>query len=744
MFKLIALVVSAFSVSAVAQNVDAAASKQDRAAEIPAIYTLPEIVVTATKTEQAPFDVPYAVNAVDAEEARLTGSARSAADALKAVPGVMIQQTSGQQQSPFIRGFTGYRTLFMVDGVRLNNSVFRDGPIQYFSTIDPLSIRAYEVVKGPASTLWGSDAIGGAINALTKRRTDYDRPGLNLNGEVLYRFSSAEHSNIGRVEVSGNRDSKLGFLMGGSLKRFGNLVGGTDTGTQANTGYNERDLDLRVDYHLSEGSTLTLVHQQYTSLDAPRAHRTIFAIPFSGTTPGKLFSRELDQRRALTYLNWESDEVAPQIKKVSATISFQKQTEDQHVVKAAKQLNGGFGPGGAYAAAPDSREEFGWDVGTLGLAVNTKSETPIGTLTYGGDVYRDSISSYQRLYDKNGSLEVTSLQGPIADDSRYTTTGFFVQDQFFVVPKRLEATLGGRYTRVKVHAGKIGDPLEDLATPNPISGLSFDKRWSAVATTARLLLRVDEQWHVFGGTSQGFRAPSLFDLTGDEQARTSEAQVGNTNLEPEKFASFELGVKTQQQNLDAQVSYFYNKIKNMIIRVPTGKYLHDDPTDDAIIEAKNGGHGFIHGVELDGNYRLDAEWVGYGVFTWMDGELSPQFSAADPSKPEVGPTSRLMPTQVTAGLRWTSLSKQYWADASGTLVKTQNKLSFGDKSDTSRIPPGGTPGYALMGVRAGWRVSKAFTATAGLENIANTDYRVHGSGVQGPGRNAVVNVDYKF
>lgn len=742
MFRATLLVMPLLSVSAIAQENGSLIVTNDPAAVT--VATLPVVVVTATKTEESPFNLPYLVNSVDADEARLMKSARTAADALKEIPGVMIQQTAGQQQSPFIRGFTGYRTLFMVDGVRLNNSVFRDGPIQYFSTIDPLSVQSYEVVKGPASTLWGSDAIGGAINALTKKRTDYSQPGLNSNAEVKYRYSTAENSNIGRIEVSGNHGEKLGFLLGGSLKRFGNMVGGADTGTQPNTGYKEHDFDLRLDYELSAATALTFVHQQYTSLDAPRAHRTIFAIPFPGTTPGKLFSRDLDQHRALTYVKIESEKPAAILDMVSATVSYQKQTEDQHVVKAQKQLNGGFGPAGAYAAVPGSREEFGWDVGTLGLNVSAKSRTPIGRLTYGADWYRDSVDSYQSLLDKDGKLDVLSLQGPVADDSSYTTTGFFAQDQFFIVPERLEATLGGRYTRAKVHAGKTGDPLNDLATPNPISGLSFNKDWSAVATTARLMLRVDDQWHLFGGMSQGFRAPSLFDLTGDEQARTSESQIGNTKLEPEKFASYEMGVKTQQQNLVAQASYFYNQIKDMIIRVPTGKYVNDDPTEDAIIEAKNGGNGFIHGIELDGTYTLDAEWISYGNFTWMDGELSPQYSAADPTKPETGPTSRLMPAQATAGLRWSALSKKVWADASATVVKAQDKLSFGDRADTSRIPVGGTPGYKLLGVRAGYRVNKAFTASAGLENMTNADYRVHGSGVQGPGRNLVVNLDYKF
>lgn len=707
------------------------------------VATLPTVFVTATKTEESPLELPYSVDSIDADAAREIKSARSAADALKEIPGVMIQQTAGQQQSPFIRGFTGYRTLFMVDGVRLNNSVFRDGPIQYFSTIDPYSIQSYEVVKGPASTLWGSDAIGGAINALTKRRSDYSKPGLNWDGRAIYRYSTAENSNIGRIEASANQDDKWGLFAGGSLKNFGNVEGGKETGEQNHTGYDEHDFDLRFDYTLSPSTNLTLVHQQYMSLDAPRVHRTIFAIPFPGTTPGKLYSRDLDQNRALTYAKIESENVSPLVDNLSATLSYQKQGEYQHVVKALHQA-GGYGPGGEYSAIPDSREEFGWDVATLGLNVNARSTSAIGTLTYGFDWYRDSVDSYQRLYDKDGVLDVVSLQGPVADNSDYTTTGLFIQDQFFIVPERLEATLGARYTHAKVHAGKVGDPLNDLASPNPISGLTFDENWSATAGTARVTYHVDQQWRMFGGASQGFRAPSLFDLTGDEQARTNEAQIGNTDLSPEKFTSYEIGVKSEQQNLTLQAAYFYTDIKDMIIRVPTGTYVNNDPTEDAIIKAENGGHGFIRGIELEGSYRFERNWLGYGNFTWMDGELAPQYSQADPNTPEKAPTSRLMPTQLILGARWTAADRRMWLDASGMFVQKQDKLSMGDRADTSRIPVGGTPGYNLYGIRAGYKVSQNFTAGAGLENITDKDYRVHGSGLQGPGRNLVLNLDYKF
>ena len=91
--------------------------------------------------------------------------AASVPEALSETPGVLVQQTAHGQGSPYLRGFTGFRTVALVDGIRLNNSTFRDGPNQYWSTIDALAITRLEVVKGPASVMYGSDAVGGTVNA---------------------------------------------------------------------------------------------------------------------------------------------------------------------------------------------------------------------------------------------------------------------------------------------------------------------------------------------------------------------------------------------------------------------------------------------------------------------------------------------------------------------------------------------------------------------------------------------------
>ncbi|MBI4711972.1 MAG: TonB-dependent receptor plug domain-containing protein, partial [Planctomycetes bacterium] len=119
-----------------------------------------EIVVTASRREAKVFDSPYTISVIDSEEIQSRQMSRTTPDILSEEPAVMLQKTSMGQGSPYLRGFTGFRNVFLIDGIRLNNSTFREGPNQYWNTVDPFTIQRLEIVKGPASVLYGSDAIG--------------------------------------------------------------------------------------------------------------------------------------------------------------------------------------------------------------------------------------------------------------------------------------------------------------------------------------------------------------------------------------------------------------------------------------------------------------------------------------------------------------------------------------------------------------------------------------------------------
>jgi len=674
---------------------------------------LAEILVTPTRTKQELFDLPYTARSISATNIQTRKLSRTMPDALKEIPAVMVQKTAHGQGSPYIRGFTGFRTLCLIDGIRLNNSVFRDGPNQYWNTVDPLTIKSLELVQGPGAVLYGSDAIGGTVNALTFNPLNMDVE-RTWQSRGYYRYSTAEHSHTVRAEGRAVMDEKIGVQAGISYKDFGDLTAGAGTGEQPHTGYDELDFDAKMEYLIHPDLRLTLAYQSVDQDGAWRTHKTIFGKSFHGTTVGKEKKRVLDQVRHLTYARVQCSDISSFIDGVDLTLSYHVQSEKQFRIKK-----------------DDTRDRQGFDVDTVGASLQMTSPSGIGDWLYGMEYYRDFVDSFSRKFNTDGSLKSIGIQGPVADDSTYDTVGIYAQDQI-LFGDCVDLILGSRYNYIQTDIHQFKDPATGKAA-------SFSGDWDALVGSARILYRVsdDSRVHLFGGVSQGFRAPNLSDLTRLDTARTDELETPSTNLDPERFITCELGVKGAMNNLLFEAAFFYTDIKDLIVRTPTGRIIDGDTE----VTKKNSGAGFVQGVELNASTRFLDMWTLWGNLTWMEGEVDTFPTSAPEKKRE--PMDRIMPLTGNVGLRVDPWDR-CWLEAVMTAAAKQDKLSTRDQADTQRIPPGGTPGYAVFTIRGGYAITRNLMLSAAVENIANKNYRIHGSGLNEPGRNLVIAVEAVF
>jgi hemoglobin/transferrin/lactoferrin receptor protein len=674
-----------------------------------------QILVTASRIPRDVNSEPRTTYHVNATGRTTCEAVRTTPDRLAGLPSVQVQRTSLGQSSPFLRGFTGFRTLFLIDGIRLNNSVFRDGPNQYWGTVDPFSTEGYDVAMGPSSVLYGRDAIGGAVIA---RPNTTPIAGANPEWErrLLFRGATAERSAIGRAQVSGPLGSQAAFTGGITAKEFGDLRGGQDVGKQKHTGYDEQDYDARIDYTLAPDSQLTFGHQTVNQNDAWRTHKTVFGIDWEGLSKGDDRVHSYDQERDLTYLKHRIDRLNGPVDAMEWSISRQVQAEDLRRVKKDSKI-----------------ETQGFDVTTWGATLQLESKDQVNEWVCGGEYYHDDVDSYLHKYKAGGKLDKIEIQGPVADDASYETAGVFVEDTLHLFGGAVDLVPGLRYTSARADADRVKDPLTGKAT-------SLDGSWDALVGSFRVLypLTANRRQVVFTGVSQGFRAPNLSDLTRFDTARSTEIETPVTDLDPEKFLSYEVGVKSRFSRLTSQATYYYTTIDNMIVRTPTGRII------DGLSEVtkKNSGDGYLQGVEISESLALATEWSAWVTATWMDGEVDayPTSTAAK----QRDTISRLMPPTAEAGLRWTREDGKYWAEVSGKAAAKADQLSADDKRDTQRIPPGGTPGYAVCNLRTGSKVTKSLDLTVALENVLDEDYRIHGSGVNEPGRNLVLTAAYRF
>jgi hemoglobin/transferrin/lactoferrin receptor protein len=342
------------------------------------------------------------------------------------------------------------------------------------------------------------------------------------------------------------------------------------------------------------------------------------------------------------------------------------------------------------------------------------------------------VDSFKNKYNADGSLQSVEIQGPVADDSRYDLLGIYLQDEIDLA-ERLEMILGARYTYAAADANGMEDPVTGDET-------SIDDSWGTAVGSVRFLYGLDEtkNWNLFTGVSQGFRAPNLSDLTRLDTARSNEIETPSPDLDPERFVSYEVGVKTEYEDWSGQVAYYYTDIHDMIVRTPTGNIIDGDSE----VTKKNAGDGYVTGIELGGRYRFHPRFTAFSSFAWMYGEVEGYPTSTAQKKTDV--LDRLMPPMGNVGVRWDAEEMDTWVEALCHFAFKADKLSERDKADTQRIPPGGTPGYAVFHLRGGWDIAKDLTLTAGVENITNEDYRIHGSGQNEPGRSIVLGVNWRF
>jgi hemoglobin/transferrin/lactoferrin receptor protein len=344
------------------------------------------------------------------------------------------------------------------------------------------------------------------------------------------------------------------------------------------------------------------------------------------------------------------------------------------------------------------------------------------------------VDSFRRTYNADGSLRSIELQGPVADAATYDLGGLFVQDEL-PLGERADLTLGVRQGLALVDAHKVRNPASG-------SRLSVDDDWSSTVGQARLSVGLDpdRHWNWFAGLGQAFRAPNLSDLTRFDAARSNEIETPAPNLDPEHYLSFETGIKGGARGWTSQVAFFHTWVRDLIVRKPTGAVV------SALNEVtkKNAGDGYVEGVEADVACQATEEVTLSAAATWLTGSVDGYPTAATTRATE--PVSRLMPPTARFGATYRPrfASGKWSLSADCTMANRQDDLPAADRADTQRIPPGGTPGYAVLGLSSSYTIREGVRLTVALENLLDKDYRIHGSGVNEPGRNLVVALDARF
>jgi hemoglobin/transferrin/lactoferrin receptor protein len=665
------------------------------------------VVITASPLKpDDPWLSPYSIDLLP-DESLQDRQSRTLPEALKETPGVTVQKTSAGHGSPFIRGFTGFRNVFLIDGIRLNHAGFRDGPNQYWNTVDSFIVDRIEVLRGPSSSLYGSDAIGGTVYVHTRTIDEFPES-WQLGGRAVGRYSSGEQSYTERLEFTAAGPSSA-VLAGVTVRDFNDVIGGRHTGEQPNTGYDEYDLDAKIVFDLGLKKTLTLAAQSVRQDDVPRTHRTVFAKEWHGTAIGTDLRHDFDQERDLASVQYRATELNGIVDSLHASLSVHRHYEDLYRVTGA-----------------GAKEYRDFEILAPGFFLHAGKRTGWGYITAGFDITSDRVDS-DGFNRSTAGARTDFDRGEIAGEARVDLAGIFIQDEFDLGD--VDLTLGVRGTREWLDAEKV-DP-SGLGGPNLSD---FDETYSAFAGSARFLWHASDDVKLFGGVSQGFRAPNLDDTTAVRLVLSGQTDFPNPDLDPETSVNFELGARARSGGFQGQLVGFYTVLDDFIGRVPAPSI---SPT---AFTKENFSEGWVKGVEASAAFEFAKAWQVRADATWSIGNLETLVG----SETKERPISKMNPATAHFALRWQEEPKGPWFEGRVMAVRHQDRLSPSDLTDTQRIPAGGTPGYAVLTLRGAWPVCANTLFSVAVENVADRDYRFHGSGTNEPGTNFIASLDVRF
>lgn len=671
-----------------------------------------------TTADQAPLASQDAASQVTREDLD-TRLPRSSPDALRYEPGVFVQQTAHGQGSAYIRGLTGQQTVLMFDDVRMNNSLYRQGPNQYFFTIDSLSLDRIEVTRGSASTLYGSDALGGVIRAYSLVPTQDEA----LHGRLISRFATADRTRGARAEVDAGWENfaaraGVGFRLVDELESGGPVYNPRDGvlpevptfrkdgRTQAGTGFDEMTADAMAVWRLNSHHRIKAAVFDYRQFDVPRTDNC--PPPYAPFDECQLYE---EQFRDIAYLRWDADHTGFG-QHAHLILSYQLQHERRRQLRP-------------FALADELGRDDVQTLGVTGAASKrlVRSPTWTSTLRYGADVYADFVDSKAWLVFSDLDLVRQRSRGQYIDGSTYAWGGVYA-DVDLNWNRRWVLGAGARVSHIQ--AQSPGDEASGTApidqTWNPAVGHLSVEWWATPAIS------------VAANLDQGFRAPNLDDLT--SRQRTGPGyQFENPDLRPERALTAEIGVLVRTPRLQLDGWLFHTWLDDAIARQP--RNTDECPPETPACTGSwsrfrlvnlSGGSAILGGeaallVRPSQTTNLRAT-VAYAYGEGPSPEQSREFERV--------PLSRIPPLNGTVEAAW-HFAPGARLGAAFRWATLQDRLALQDESD-ARIPLGGTPGYAVFDLRAGYRLNPRVGVDVVFENLTDAAYRAHGSSVNGPGR----------
>lgn len=705
-------------------------------------FNLDEVVISGTRTDQLSSEIPSRIKSIGKDEVALQNP-QTAADLLEISGSVFIQKSQQGGGSPMIRGFATNRLLYSVDGVRMNTSIFRSGNIQNVISLDPFAIEKTEVLFGPSSVMYGSDAIGGVMSFQTLTPQFSLDSNSFIKGSAVMRFSTANNEKTYHFDVNAGW-KKLALLTSFTSTEYGDLKMGS----------NGPEEYLRPFYVQRIDSTDMVVTNSDPRIQAPSGYSQMnmmqklryrpsdkwdiqYGFHYSETSNYSRYDRHIRYKNGLPrYGEWYYGPQKWMMNNLSVTSFANNALYQKMTLRLAQQ------------SFEESRISRDFNDVTRETRVE-KVEAYSVNLDFLKELSEKNNLHYGFEYvfnDVNSTGINEDISTGIASDgpSRYPMStwysyGFYLNDlhKFSDKFKMLSSV---RYTGFGL------DAVFDT-TFYPFQFTNAEMNNSAITGSLGFIFRPNESWIISVNGATAFRSPNVDDMGKVFDSEPGSVVVPNPNLEAEYAYNGDIGIaKVFGGFMEIELTAFYTNLQNALVRRDYTLNGLDsimyDGTLSQVQAVQNAAVANVYGFQADLEIELMEGLEFSSSINWQKGEEELDDGTTSPSRhaaPLFGRTN--------LAYRSENLQVIFYAMYSAEILYKNLPEEEKAKDYMYAIDNDGnpySPSWYTLNLKARYQLTDNLSFAAGLENIADIRYRPYSSGIVAPGRNLVFSLKASF
>jgi len=704
------------------------------------LLDLAQTVVSASRWRQSGLDVPQKISVLSTDDLTIRNPSNTA-DWLGSSGDVYIQKSQQGGGSPMIRGFSANRLLYAVDGVRMNTAIFRSGNLQNVISLDPFSIASTEVLFGPGSVMYGSDAIGGVM-AFETMNPDFSESDPDFSGNLISRFATVNQEMTFHADLNYSQKN-WAFLTSVTHADYGDLKMGslgpdsylrnsyqTEEGQaenpnpklQVNSGYSQLNLMQKVKHRTKEGTEFDYGFHFSKTGNIPRYDRLIEENPYN----------------SLRFATWKYGPQVWMMNNLGITKESESKLYDQVKFKLAHQyfeesrINRRMG----------SAEQFTRTEKVNALSANLDLIKHFGSedfLNYGAELVYNKVNS-------SGIVQYldNSQQSPAS--ARYPNSGWFSAGLYssyhFHLSEKIQLQSGARFNFILLNAD-FSENQEFF--PLPFS--NSQNRFGSLTGSLGLIFQPTSSWSISPLLSSGFRAPNVDDIGKIFDSEPGAVLVPNLGLKPEYAYNSEINIsKNVNSLLKLNISGFYTYLTDAMVRRPFSidgeTVLEYEGQPSQILAIQNASSAEVYGFQAGLELKLSDRLLFSSKYNWQRGFEKMENAERSPSRhaaPAFG-ISRLRYLKEKIKIE---LSSSYNAAVpfARMPVEESNKPQLYAEDEAGNPF---SPEWLIVDLRATYNISSWLEVMGGVENIADIRYRPYSSGLAAPGRNFAFSVKGSF